>query len=171
MTIVVAMGFVALLGPQGLLNSILMDLFGLETPPVRIANTLAIILLAHAFYNYAIVVRIVSAFWANLDPRVEETAKMLGAGRLQAFYHVTLPLLLPAIASSALLVFAFSFLFFLFVFFHNIRDIETCYYSFFSFGQKFPSLRRCRKKSKFPSQKKSSDLNLLEVLKQMFQKC
>ena len=108
-TIVVAMGFVALLGPQGLLNSTLMDLFRLETPPVRIANTLAIILLAHAFYNYAIVVRIVSAFWANLDPHLEETAGVLGAGRARTFVHVTLPLLLPAIASSAALAFTFSF--------------------------------------------------------------
>ena len=108
-TIVVAMGFVALFGSQGLLNTSLMDLFGLDTPPIRITNTLTIILMAHAFYNYAIVVRIVSALWSNLDPHLEETARMLGAGRLRTFGKVTLPLLLPAIASSALLAFAFSF--------------------------------------------------------------
>ena len=108
-TIVVAMGFVALLGPQGAINEALMDLFGLDSPPIRIMNTLTIIFMAHAFYNYAIVVRIVSGLWANLDPSVEETAKMLGAGRVRTFYHVTLPLLLPAIASAALLAFAFSF--------------------------------------------------------------
>ena len=108
-TIVVAMGFVALFGSQGVVNSALMDLFGLDTPPIRITNTLTIIFMAHAFYNYAIVVRIVSSFWANLDPRLEETAKVLGAGRWLTFYHVTLPLLRPAIASSALLAFAFSF--------------------------------------------------------------
>ena len=108
-TIVVAMGFVALLGPQGAINEALMGLFGLDSPPIRIMNTLTIIFMAHAFYNYAIVVRIVSGLWANLDPSVEETAKMLGAGRVRTFYHVTLPLLLPAIASAALLAFAFSF--------------------------------------------------------------
>ena len=108
-TIVVAMGFVALFGTQGVVNTLLMGLFGLEEPPVRITNTLTVIFMAHAFYNYAIVVRIVSALWANLDPDLEETAKMLGAGRFRTFYHVTLPLLLPAIASSALLAFAFSF--------------------------------------------------------------
>ena len=108
-TIVVAMGFVALLGPQGLVNKVLMDLFGLESPPVRITNTLTIIFVAHAFYNYAIVVRIVSAFWANVDPRLEESAAMLGSGRVRTFLHVTLPILLPAIVSSAVLAFAFSF--------------------------------------------------------------
>ena len=108
-TIVVAMGFVALFGSQGVVNSVLMGLLGLSEPPIRITNTLTIIFMAHAFYNYAIVVRIVSALWANLDPSLEEAAKMMGAGRVRTFYHVTLPLLLPAIASSALLAFAFSF--------------------------------------------------------------
>ena len=108
-TIVVAMGFVALLGPRGILNTVTMDLFGLDSPPIRVSNSLTIILMAHAFYNYAIVVRIVSALWGNLDPDLEETAKVLGAGRWRTFYHVTLPLLLPAVASAALLAFAFSF--------------------------------------------------------------
>ena len=65
--------------------------------------------MAHAFYNYSIVVRIVSTFWANLSPRLEESAAMLGAGRFETFVHVTLPLLLPAIVSSAVLAFAFAF--------------------------------------------------------------
>ena len=108
-TIVVAMGFVALFGSQGIVNTVLMDLLGLDAPPVRIANTLTIIFMAHAFYNYAIVVRIVSALWSNLDPSLEETAKVLGAGHARTVYHVTLPLLLPAIVSSAVLAFAFSF--------------------------------------------------------------
>ena len=108
-TIVVAMGFVALFGAQGTVNTILMGLFGLDDPPIRISNSLTIIFMAHAFYNYAIIVRIVSALWANLDPYLEQSAKVLGAGRIRTFYHVTLPLLLPAIVSSSLLAFAFSF--------------------------------------------------------------
>ncbi|MDP6822592.1 MAG: iron ABC transporter permease [Dehalococcoidia bacterium] len=108
-TIVVAMGFVALLGPGGLVNTGLSNLFGAHAPQIRIANTLTIIFMAHAFYNYSIVVRIVSAYWANLSPQFEESSAMLGAGRVQTFRHVTLPLLLPAIWSSAILVYIFSF--------------------------------------------------------------
>lgn len=108
-TIVVAMGFLALLGPQGILNSVLVSSFDLEVPPVRVSNTLLIVFMAHAFYNYSIVVRIVSTFWENLSPRLEESAAMLGAGRRETFVHVTLPLLLPAIVSSAVLAFAFAF--------------------------------------------------------------
>ena len=108
-TIVVAMGFVALFGSQGIVNTVLMGLSGLDDPPVRITNSLTIIFMAHAFYNYAIIVRIVSALWTNLDPYLEQSAKVLGAGRIRTFYHVTLPLLLPAIVSSSMLAFAFSF--------------------------------------------------------------
>lgn len=108
-TIVVAMGFVALLGREGLLNTLLMTAFGLDSPPIRLSNSIWIILLAHAFYNYAIVVRIVSAFWSNVAPQLEESAAMLGAGRVRTFQHVTLPVLLPAIASSAALAFTFCF--------------------------------------------------------------
>ena len=64
---------------------------------------------SRTFYNYSIIVRIVSTFWANLNPRLEESAAMLGAGRFDTFIHVTLPLLLPAIVSSAVLAFAFAF--------------------------------------------------------------
>ena len=108
-TVVVGMGFVALLGPRGLANTFLMDALDLSSPPIRITNTLTIILVAHAFYNYSIVVRIVSAFWSNINPAIEESAAMLGAGRVRTLFHVTLPVLLPAVASSALLAFAFSF--------------------------------------------------------------
>jgi thiamine transport system permease protein len=108
-TIVVAMGFTALFGSQGILNSALESVFRLDGPPVRISNSLTIIFMAHAFYNYAIIVRIVSALWSNLDPNLEHSAKVLGAGSFRAFYHVTLPMLLPAIISASLLAFAFSF--------------------------------------------------------------
>lgn len=108
-TIVVAFGFIALVGPDGVVNDVLQRIFRLDDPPLRLMNTLWVILLAHVFYNYAVVMRIVSALWANLDPRMEEAARTLGASPARAFMHTTLPLLSPAIASAGLLVFLFSF--------------------------------------------------------------
>lgn len=108
-TLVVAAGFNALLGPRGWVNVALMALFGLEAPPVRFLNTLGAILLAHVFYNTTIVLRMVGDFWAHLDPRLEQAARVLGASRWQALRRVTLPLLLPSIAAAALLVFIFDF--------------------------------------------------------------
>ncbi len=108
-TIVVSLAFTALLGPRGVLNRALMNLLNLDRPPLDLQHTLVIILLAHVFYNYSLVLRIVGTYWANLDPRLEEAARMLGASQWRAFREVTLPLLAPAIGAAALLVFIFCF--------------------------------------------------------------
>ena len=67
------------------------------------------ILLAHIFYNYTIVLRLVSGFWANLDPRLVEAGQMLGVSPWRAFRQITWPLLMPVITAAALLVFIFCF--------------------------------------------------------------
>lgn len=107
-TVVVAVAFGALLGPRGLLNQALQAVFGLATPPIQLGG-LAAVLLAHVFYNYTVVLRLVGGFWANLDPRLEQAAAVLGASRRRALLSVTLPLLAPAVGAAALLVFIFSF--------------------------------------------------------------
>ncbi|HEX7594431.1 MAG TPA: iron ABC transporter permease [Anaerolineae bacterium] len=108
-TIVVATAFSALLGPRGSVNLALMQVFQLDSPPIQILNTVWIILLAHTFYNFTIVLRIVGGFWANLDPQIENAARVLGANRVRTLVEITLPLLAPAIIAAALLVFIFDF--------------------------------------------------------------
>jgi thiamine transport system permease protein len=108
-TLVVAAAFNALLGPGGWINIGLMQLFHLSNPPIQFVNTLTAILVAHVFYNTTIVLRTVGDFWSHLDPRINQAARMLGANRWQAIRWVTLPLLSPAIAAAALLVFIFDF--------------------------------------------------------------
>ncbi|MCX7682397.1 MAG: iron ABC transporter permease [Anaerolineae bacterium] len=108
-TVVVALAFTALVGPRGALNLALMRLLKLTSPPLNLQYSLALILLAHVFYNYTLVLRIVGNYWANLDPGLEEAARVLGASRLRAFVEVTLPLLVPALGAAALLVFTFCF--------------------------------------------------------------
>jgi thiamine transport system permease protein len=108
-TLVVAAAFEALLGPSGWINRGLMALFRLDQPPVSFTYSLGAILTAHVFYNTTIVLRTVGDFWSHLDPRLEQAARVLGANRWQVLRRVTLPLLAPAIASAALLVFIFDF--------------------------------------------------------------
>lgn len=107
--VVVAAALTALLGPRGRINEALMVLLNLDSPPIQLQHTLGIILLAHVFYNYTLVLRLVGSFWANIDPRIEEAARVLGASRRQALFKVTLPLLRPAIYAAALLTFIFCF--------------------------------------------------------------
>lgn len=108
-TVVVAAAFMNLLGPQGVVNTRLMDWFQLQSPPLRLSQTVWIILLAHVFYNYSISLRLLSAYWQNLSPSLSQAASMLGASPFRAFREVTLPLLRPAIAAAAVLVFIFCF--------------------------------------------------------------
>ncbi len=108
-TVVVANAFTALLGPRGLLNQGLMSLFKLSQPPVQLHHTIWMILLAHIFYNYSVALRIISGYWQNLNPNVEEAAQLLGAAPPKVFWRVTLPLLKPAINAAGMLVFLFCF--------------------------------------------------------------
>ncbi len=67
------------------------------------------IAVAHIAFSISYVAIIVRARAVSLDPRMEEAARDLGASPRQAFFHVTLPLLAPAIAAGALIAFALSF--------------------------------------------------------------
>lgn len=89
-TIVVATAFLALL-------------------PDRVERSLSAILLAHVFFNVAVVVRVVGAFWASLDRRLWDAAATLGASGSQRRLRLTVPLLAPALASAASIVFLFCF--------------------------------------------------------------
>jgi len=89
-TVVVALAFLALL-------------------PESLERGWVAILIAHVFFNVAVVVRVVGTFWAGLDRRISEAAATLGAGPLRSLREVTLPLLAPALAAAASIVFLFSF--------------------------------------------------------------
>ncbi len=96
-TVVVADAFLALLRPGGALSFL------------HWQRGLGPLLVAHVFFNVAVVIRIVGGFWANLDPRREDAARMLGASRTKTFRHVTLPLLMPSLLGAATIVFLFTF--------------------------------------------------------------
>ncbi len=89
-TVVVALAFRSLFGPSA-------------------PQGLAVVIVAHAYINLAVVVRIVGARWSQHDDRYETVARTLGATRLRAFVTVTIPMLRASIASSAGVVFIFSF--------------------------------------------------------------
>ncbi|RXK49407.1 ABC transporter permease [Halorientalis pallida] len=106
-SILVAVGFLAMFGRTGLFN----DLLGaVGLGPVELTFTLEIVVLAHAFYNAPLVTRLVTAAWESVDADRVETARTLGASPVRAFRDVTLPQLLPALATAAVLTFVFTFM-------------------------------------------------------------
>ncbi len=94
-TVVVGVAFRSVLAAHGPLGLLGWD------------GTFAGVVAALVFFNYAVVVRTVGGFWAQLDPRTEQAARSLGAPPWRAFWQVTLPALTPAIASAAAVVFLF----------------------------------------------------------------
>ncbi|MBC9956812.1 ABC transporter permease [Yimella sp. cx-51] len=67
------------------------------------------IVIAHIMFCISFVVVTVRARLLSLDPRLEEAAQDLYAGPGTAFWKVTFPLVLPGIASAAMLSFSLSF--------------------------------------------------------------
>ena len=98
--VVVAAAFQACLGRSGLLDTHL----GLV-----VDHPLALIFAAHVFYNFSVMLRIISGFWSGLGGQIMEAASLLGASPFRVFRHITLPLLAPALWASFALVFIFCF--------------------------------------------------------------
>ena len=94
-TVVVGVAFTAVVGPGAPLEALGVD------------QSLTAIVLALAFFNVTVVMRTVGSYWAQLDPRPEHAARMLGASPIRVWFTVTLPALAPAIASAAALTFLF----------------------------------------------------------------
>ena len=78
------------------------QLFGLN-------GSLGQVAIAHVTFCISYVAVTVRARAAGMDPRLEEAARDLGASAAGAFWHVTLPLIAPAVAAGAMLAFALSF--------------------------------------------------------------
>jgi thiamine transport system permease protein len=77
--------------------------------PESLDQGVVAILIAHVFFNVAVVVRGVGGLWELLPGDLTAAARTLGAGPFRAMREVTLPLLAPAIAASASIVFLFTF--------------------------------------------------------------
>ncbi|MEO1607359.1 MAG: iron ABC transporter permease [Pseudomonadota bacterium] len=72
---------------------------------VSLYNTLWIILLAYLCAFFAIALKPVSAASLQLDPALDEAARVAGAGYGMRMRRITMPLMAPAAASGAILVF------------------------------------------------------------------
>ena len=71
-------------------------------------GSLGALVIAHVFFNLAVVVRVVGTAWSDVDPDLEDAAEILGAHGWRRFAAVLWPAGRAAIAGAATLVFLFS---------------------------------------------------------------
>ncbi|MDX1711005.1 MAG: ABC transporter permease [Rhodovibrionaceae bacterium] len=68
-----------------------------------------LLLLGHVIFTLPFVVLVVQARLVGIRRDVEEAAQSLGANRMQTFFQITLPLLMPAVLAGMLFAFTISF--------------------------------------------------------------
>jgi len=90
-----------LFGVRGPLGRLLLEWFG-----VRLVFTLEGAALATAVMSFPLMVRAVRLSLDAVDPGLEAAARTLGAGPMDRFLTVTLPLILPGVLAGAVTAFA-----------------------------------------------------------------
>jgi putative spermidine/putrescine transport system permease protein len=76
---------------------------------LRLGGTTIGLILAHAMFTVPFVLVTAMAGLKHVDPNLEAAASIMGASPLYIFWHVTVPLLRPAIGVGALFAFLMSF--------------------------------------------------------------
>ena len=76
---------------------------------LSINKSFGLLLLGHVIFTLPFVILVVQARLAGIRKDVEEAAMSLGAGPVQTFFEITLPLLAPAVLAGALFAFTISF--------------------------------------------------------------
>jgi len=98
-------GWILLLGPEaGLLNVWIKDILHLESSPFNIFSMPGMILIEAIVWTPVVFLFMAAPFRA-MDPSLEESANMSGAGIGKTFYHITIRLALPSVLSVLLLNF------------------------------------------------------------------
>ncbi len=91
--------------PEIILGMVFMAFFSL----LRLPFGWTTLVIAHTAFCIPYVYLMVKARLVGIDKSLEEAARDLGASPRRTFFDITLPLILPAVASGCVLAFAMSF--------------------------------------------------------------
>lgn len=99
------MGWIMLLSPDiGMINQLIRMLIPLETGPLSPYNIPFMALLQGLTLTPTVFFMLAGAFVA-IDPSLEESSEVCGAGRFQCLRRIALPLVMPALVAAAIYVF------------------------------------------------------------------
>ena len=107
-SILVVLGFVLFFGNSGWINRFIGALTG-SAGPLKILYKPAAIVLAHGFFNFPLVIRLVGDGLSGIRRSYAPAAANLGSSPLMTGFRIILPLCIPSIMSAVLLVFLYSF--------------------------------------------------------------
>lgn len=139
---VAAIAYAFLLAPGGALHHWLAGLLALPAVQVRWPAMIygtggaAFVL---GLFSAPYIFLIVSGALARADPAVEDAARGLGCGPWTTFWHVTLPMLRPALVAGALLVFVYACVDFGVVSLLRTRTVTTAVYTYLLAGYSPPA--------------------------------
>ncbi len=77
--------------------------------PNSLHRSVAAVLIAHTYFNIAVVVRVVGRRWEQISTLINDAASTLGASPFRIFRTITLPILATAIRSAAAVIFLLCF--------------------------------------------------------------
>ena len=99
--------WVVILGREGIINTLLLDL-GLIDAPVKLLFTQGAVVVALAQIELPLMVLPLITSLMTIDPNLRQASLALGAGYWRTFFQVTLPLSVPGLLAGCTLVFASS---------------------------------------------------------------
>jgi iron(III) transport system permease protein len=99
-----AIAWIQLLGPQGYLARLFLQVFGMTAVPWNIYSAGGIVFVLTAHYFILVFITVAGALEC-MDVSLEEAARASGATTYQIMRQITLPLVLPAIMAGGLLAF------------------------------------------------------------------
>jgi thiamine transport system permease protein len=108
-SILVVLGFVLFFGNSGWANRFVMAISGSKAGPLHILYRPEAIVLAHGFYNFPLIIRLVGDGLNRARNAYGSAAASLGASPFISSLTVLLPLALPSLIAASLLVFLYSF--------------------------------------------------------------
>ena len=105
--VVRAYGWIAILGRRGVVNTVMLDLGIVEAPLSLLYSFNAVVVGLLTILLPYMIISIANAL-AAISRSYTEAAQSLGAGPWRTFWHVTLPLSSPGVASGCMIVFFLS---------------------------------------------------------------
>ncbi len=99
--------WVVILGRQGIVNVVLLDLHWIQEPLKLLYTRHGLIVVLANVQLPLMALPLITAL-QKLDPNLEDASAALGAGALRTFWRITLPLTVPGILAGCLLTFSAS---------------------------------------------------------------